>query len=73
MEDIQEQMIVVTTEHQVRSKGMLLQGKRHLTGLMQVTQPGRVRVMLTDRILRMKEKELQRLKTTVETETEILI
>jgi len=73
MEVIRDLMIAVIAERQVPGKGMLLQGKRHLTGLMQVTQPGLMLVMPTDRILRMKEKELQRLKTTVETETEILI
>ena len=58
MEDIQEQMTVVTTEHQVRSKGMLLPEKGHQTDLEQGLQQ--------DQIL-LKDKELQRLKAIVET------
>lgn len=76
MEDIRDQMIAVIAERQVPSKGI---GKRPLIGPMQVTQPGRILEMPTDRILRMREKEPRTLKTVTEKEpilttaTEILI
>ena len=65
MEDIQEQMTVVTTEHQVRSKGMLLPDKGHQTD----QEPG----LQQDQILLMKEQELRILKGIVETELIVVI